>query len=93
MFLFPLLQCTCFYLAIGDNPRHLKLGIVNDEVAHYTDCFNTSLITTAIRNATIPDETHSCDLNKISCRYLREIPTEIADQVLITEHYILSPHS
>lgn len=88
MFLFPILQCTCFYLAIGDNPKHLKLGIVNDEVTNYSDCFNSSLITAAIRNSTVPNESHSCDLHKISCRYLREIPTEIAEQV-----YLIFPSS
>ncbi len=75
LFLFPVLQCTCFYLAIGDNPKNLKIGIVNDEVDHYEDCFNKSLITT-----TVHDDT--CDLNKVSCRYLSRIPPDLTRQVM-----------
>lgn len=74
MFLFPLLQCTCFYLAIGDNPKNLKLGIVNDEMDDYRQCYNQSLITTYAHD-------YTCDLNKLSCRYLSKIPPEIAEQV------------
>ncbi|KAG4079241.1 hypothetical protein HA402_006964 [Bradysia odoriphaga] len=74
LFLFPVLQCTCFYLAIGDNPKNLKIGIVNDEVERYEDCFNTSLITTYVHDDT-------CDLNKVSCRYLSRIPPDLTSQV------------
>lgn len=86
MFLFPLLQCTCFYLAIGDNPKNLKIGVVNDELNHYMDCYNSSLITASIRNSTNEYETHFCDLYKISCRYLNEIPVEIAEQIHFTTY-------
>lgn len=74
MFLFPLLQCTCFYLAIGDNPKNLKLGIVNDEIDDYRQCYNQSLTTTYVHD-------YDCDLTKVSCRYLNKIPPEIAEQV------------
>lgn len=73
-FLFPILQCTCFYLAIGDNPKSLKLGIVNEEVPNWHDCYNSSLITAQVRD-------FECNLSKISCRYLKEIPPELATQV------------
>lgn len=71
-----MLQCTCFYLAIGDNPKNLKIGIVNDEVDSYEDCFNTSLITTYVHD-------YECDLNKVSCRYLSRIPPDLAKQVIL----------
>lgn len=75
MFLFPLLQCSCFYLAIGDNPKNLKIGIVNDEVDDYRQvCFNKSLVTTNVHD-------YTCDLTKVSCRYLNKIPPEIAEQI------------
>lgn len=74
IFLFPILQCTCFYLAIGDNPKSLKLGIVNEEIANWQDCYNTSLVTAQVYD-------YDCNLTKISCRYLKEIPPEYAIQV------------
>lgn len=76
LFLFPVLQCTCFYLAIGDNPKNLKIGIVNDEVESYEDCFNKSLITTYVHD-------YTCDLNKVSCRYLSRIPSDLTKQVIL----------
>lgn len=76
LFLFPVLQCTCFYLAIGDNPKNLKIGIVNDEVDSYEDCLNTSLVTTYVHD-------YECDLNKVSCRYLSKIPPDLTKQVIV----------
>lgn len=73
-FLFPILQCTCFYLAIGDNPKNLKLGVVNEEVPNWQDCYNSSLITAQVHD-------FECNLTKISCRYLKDIPPETATQV------------
>lgn len=72
-FLFPILQCTCFYLAIGDNPKNLQLGIVNGEVSNWRECFNESLVTAHVHD-------YECNLTKISCRYLKEIPPEYAVQ-------------
>lgn len=74
IFLFPILQCTCFYLAIGDNPKNLKLGIVNEEVSNWQECYNNSLITAAVHD-------DDCKLTKVSCRYLKDIPPETAIQV------------
>lgn len=71
MLLFPLLQCTCFYLAIGDNPKDLVLGIVNEEVTDWRDCFNASLRTTHVAD-------FECALHLISCRYVRGIPADVA---------------
>ncbi|XP_055688091.1 ABC transporter G family member 23 [Lutzomyia longipalpis] len=73
-FLFPILQLSCFYLAIGGNPRDLKLGIVNYEVDDFRLCQNESLITTFAHD-------YTCDLYKISCRFLHELTPDIAKKV------------
>ncbi|GAB0099833.1 ABC transporter G family member 20 [Sergentomyia squamirostris] len=73
-FLFPILQLSCFYLAIGGNPKNLKFGIVNDEVEDYRLCQNDSLITTFAHD-------YTCDLYKISCRFLHELTPDIASKV------------
>ena len=70
-----MLQCTCFYLAIGNNPRNLRIGVVNEELSSYEDCFNKSLKTTYLHDDV-------CELNKVSCRYLSKIPSDLAEQVI-----------
>lgn len=70
MIIVPILQIVFFYLAIGGNPIGLKMGVVDDEI-NYIDCFNSSLIT-----AFPHDET--CDLQKISCRFLQEFDDSVA---------------
>lgn len=69
-----MIQIIFFYLAIGGNPIGLKLGIVNREITSYDDCLNSSLITTFIHDDT-------CDLHKVSCRFLHEIDDAIAIKV------------
>lgn len=76
MAIVPLLQIIFFYLAIGGHPIGLKLGVVNDEVMNFKDCSNSSLIT-----AFAHDDT--CDLNKLSCRFLGEFN----DSVAIKQYY------
>jgi hypothetical protein len=68
---FPIFQLVCFYVAVGGNPIGLKLAIVNDEVQNYNECTNTSLVTTHINNDT-------CDLNKVSCRFINQINDSVA---------------
>lgn len=63
-----------FYLAIGGNPKGLKLAIVDDEIANFKFCQNSSLITTFAHN-------YTCDLHKISCRFLDGIPDEFYDKI------------
>lgn len=70
----PIIQILFFYLAIGGNPIGLKLGIVDHEIISYQDCTNSSLITTFIHDDT-------CDLHKVSCRFLNEINDDIAIKV------------
>lgn len=70
----PIFQIVFFYLAIGGNPIGLKIGIVDNEIQSYRDCTNSSLITTFVHDGT-------CDLHKISCRFLSTITDETAEKV------------
>lgn len=74
MVIVPILQVVFFYLAIGGNPIGLKLGVVNDEVMNYEECFNSSLITAFVNDGT-------CDVHKLSCRFLNELNDSIAIKV------------
>jgi hypothetical protein len=79
MAIVPILQIVFFYMAIGGYPIGLKFGVINEEVAQYEDCFNTSLITTIAHDDT-------CDLNKVSCRFLHELNDSIAVKVPYTSY-------
>lgn len=70
----PILQIVAFYLAVGGNPIGLKIGIVNNEIQSYQDCSNSSLITTFIHDST-------CDLHKVSCRFLHELDDDVGIKV------------
>lgn len=74
MLMFPIIQLSCFYLAIGKTPTNLKLGVVNSEVEDYGTCFDSNLITVYTQNDT-------CEFNKISCRYITELGDGIAKRV------------
>lgn len=74
LFFFPIFQLICFYVAVGGNPIGLKVGIVNDEVNNFDDCFNSSLITTYVHD-------YSCDLHKVSCRFINQINDSVAIKV------------
>ena len=75
MVIVPILQVVFFYLAIGGNPIGLKLGVVNDEVTNYEDCYNSSTFTAYIGD----DDT--CDVRKLSCRFINELNDSIAIKV------------
>lgn len=74
MLMFPIIQLSCFYLAIGKTPTNLKIGVVNSEIISYSTCFDRSLITVYEHNDT-------CEFNKISCRYITELGDGIAQRV------------
>lgn len=76
MAIVPILQIVFFYLAIGGNPIGLKMGVVDDEIMNYEECFNSSLITTFVHDDT-------CDIQKVSCRFLNELD----DSVAIKKYY------
>ncbi|XP_030381127.1 ABC transporter G family member 20 [Scaptodrosophila lebanonensis] len=71
MLLFPIIQLSCFYLAIGKTPTNLELGVYSGEVSSYSECFDDKLITVYQAN-------DSCHFNKLSCRYIRELGDEVA---------------
>ncbi|XP_017062990.1 ABC transporter G family member 20 [Drosophila eugracilis] len=71
MLLFPIIQLTCFYLAIGKTPTNLEIGVYSGEVESYGECFNDSLVT-------VYKDNDSCQFNKLSCRYIRELGDDVA---------------
>ncbi|EAA01628.5 AGAP002060-PA [Anopheles gambiae str. PEST] len=74
LFLYPIFQLVSFYVAVGGNPKDLRLGIVNEELTNIRQCFNESLITTYYR------EDYDCDLYKVSCRFLEKLNRSVAIQ-------------
>lgn len=74
MFLFPILQLSCFYLAIGNDPKDLNLGVVNYEIDDPKYCFNESLVTALSAEDT-------CNFHKISCRYINGFDSTLAKKV------------
>lgn len=75
LFLYPIFQLVSFYVAIGGDPKELRLGIVNDEVSNIQECFNKSLIHTYYK-----DE-YDCELYKTSCAFLNHLNRSFAVQV------------
>ncbi|KAK9505752.1 hypothetical protein O3M35_009736 [Rhynocoris fuscipes] len=74
--LLPTMSIVAFHIAIGDDPRFLKLSVVNDEVTsniHFCDTqrFNTT----------------KCDLNYLSCNYLKNLKER---QYILTDYKYLS---
>lgn len=66
MLLFPILDLGCFYLAVGRNPANLPIGIVNNEVDQWHNCYSQNLITVTNYNET-------CNFHQISCRFIHEL--------------------
>ncbi|KAH8244458.1 hypothetical protein KR026_010491 [Drosophila bipectinata] len=77
MLLFPLIQLTCFYLAIGKTPTNLELGVYSGEVESYGECFDDNLVT-------VYSGEDSCQFNKLSCRYIRELGDDVATRKYYT---------
>ncbi|EDW63587.1 ABC transporter G family member 20 [Drosophila virilis] len=71
MLMFPIIQLSCFYLAIGKTPTNLELGVYSGEVESYSECFDDNL-------KTIYKANDSCHFNKLSCRYIRELGDDVA---------------
>uniref|UniRef100_A0A336MEP9 CSON012244 protein n=1 Tax=Culicoides sonorensis TaxID=179676 RepID=A0A336MEP9_CULSO len=74
LFFYPILQLVCFYSAIGGDPKNLRIGVVNEEIANIGDCHNESLIT-------VFKHDYDCDWHKISCRYLNALNASVAEQI------------
>ncbi|KAH8282766.1 hypothetical protein KR054_009621 [Drosophila jambulina] len=73
MLLFPIIQLTCFYLAIGKTPTNLEIGVYSGEVESYGECFNDSLVTVYH-----DEDSELCQFHKLSCRYIRELGDDVA---------------
>lgn len=76
VFFFPIFQLVCFYVAVGGNPKGLRLGVVNEEVGNYRECYNDSLVTTFVHDST-------CDIHKVSCRFLDQLNDSVAIKVTV----------
>uniref|UniRef100_A0A1B0G096 Uncharacterized protein n=1 Tax=Glossina morsitans morsitans TaxID=37546 RepID=A0A1B0G096_GLOMM len=66
MLLFPLIDLTCFYLAIGRTPQDLKVGLVSEEFSKWETCHDPQLRMVSAFNET-------CYLSNTSCLYVREL--------------------
>jgi hypothetical protein len=62
------------HYAIGGDLNGHKIGIVNNEVKHIEECFNSSLVTAK-------QENYECKLDKVSCRFINQINETIAEKV------------
>lgn len=72
-------QSFLFNAAIGQNSVGLKIGIVSDELVNFKECDDSSLVTTNLTTDEYEDDI--CILNKISCRFIREMSDKIGDKV------------
>lgn len=67
MIVLPFVQAFLLYHSFSD-VTGMKVTLVNDEVLGFHQCHNASLQTTCLHNNT-------CDLNKISCRFIKHLNT------------------
>jgi hypothetical protein len=70
IFGFPILEVVVFFLAIGGDPKALKLAVVDEELGNFTSCTEYSLF-----NPTEPilHSNETCDYHGLSCNYLNRI--------------------
>lgn len=73
-FLLPIIAIFCMNHAIGGNVTGMVLGVVNNEVAHIDECFNSSLVTARKHD-------FDCTLRKVSCRFIDQIDDSVAVKV------------
>lgn len=71
--LFPIIQMTLFFVAIGADVKDIKFAIVNDENTNEA-CSKINANNTVIFN----DDT--CDFNSLSCRFLDELNDPMIDK-------------
>lgn len=72
----PLIGCICLHFGVGGRIHGLTLGIVNNEIASYEQCFNKSLVSSQVRDL-------DCLVQRASCRFIQEISDDIAFKVMI----------
>jgi len=70
--LFPIIQISIFIVAIGQDPKGLKIGIVNDEAGNcdYGNNFGN-----------VWNDEITCHFSNLSCRFLHSFNDSIATQV------------
>ncbi|KYM93684.1 ABC transporter G family member 23 [Cyphomyrmex costatus] len=69
---FPILQMGVFIIAIGDDPKNLKIGVVNKEVENCNSDSNFGNVWS--------DEL-TCHFGNLSCRFLHKFDNSIATQI------------
>jgi hypothetical protein len=74
--LVPIFVCILLRVAIGNRIAGLVLGVINDEVENYTDCFNASLETVKVRRS-------KCVMQLLSCRFIDQFDQNVAELVRI----------
>jgi len=69
---FPIVQIGVFIFAIGQDPKDLKIGVVNDEVGNcgYGNNFGN-----------VWNDEITCHFGNLSCRFLNNFDDSIATQV------------
>lgn len=75
-----MLSTIVFHNSVRDTFVGLKIGIVSDELTDYRDCYNNSLKTVIWTN-------ESCELTKISCRYIALLDVPLTTKVFIFDIY------
>ncbi|CAO1421700.1 unnamed protein product [Diamesa serratosioi] len=72
----PMISTIIFHNSVCDTFVGLKIGIVSDELTSYGECFNNSLKTVMWTN-------ESCELTKISCRFIALLDVSLATKIFI----------
>lgn len=76
-FVFPIVQVTLFFTAIGHNPRDIKMAVVNDEAGNCNYGLN-------IGSVIYKPDLEECNYVDISCRFLHGFNDALMDKVLST---------
>lgn len=74
LLLTPFICLVTFYLCIGSNPIGLKIGIVNFETDHHSECEDPLLKMTTVID-------YTCRVNKVSCRFINSLQDSTAKKV------------
>lgn len=79
-----MLELCSFYLAVGGQPRGLKLGVVNEELGNFSSCdeMKTSLGSHYGGQKTeLSDGLGYCVLEGLSCKFLDKIQDDLVIKV------------
>lgn len=70
--MFPIIQSSVFLFAIGNDPKGLKIGVVNDEAGNCNYSSNLG---------NIWNDEVTCHFDNLSCKFLQNFDDSIAIQV------------